>query len=369
MERQTIPLNALSRHIEPLQAQLEAAAASVIASGHYVLGARVAAFEAQFAAYCGVPHCVGVGNGTDALELALKAVGVMPGDGVLLAANAAMYGTTAVLACDGHPVFVDVLPGTATLDPDAVERALSSTPDVRALLVTHLYGQLADIEALHRIAATHGIALVEDCAQAHGARGPDGRRAGAYGDAAAFSFYPTKNLGALGDGGAVVCTDTTIAERLRSLRQYGWSSKYDNRLRGGRNSRLDEMQAAFLSILLPHLDGWNAARRRVANAYAAGIRHPRIVLPASAGEDYVAHLYVVRCAERDALRAHLASEGVQSDIHYPIPDHHQACLAGHPAPHPLVQTERDAMEVLTLPCFPEMSDDEIATVIAACNRF
>lgn len=365
----TVPLNALSRHIAPLRTELEAAAARAIASGHYVLGPQVAGFETAFADYCGVAHCVGVGNGTDALELALKAVGVAPGDGVVLAANAAMYGTTAVLACGARPVFADILAEEATLDPDAVERAIAATPGVRALLITHLYGRLARVDALRRVADAHGVALVEDCAQAHGARGADGRRAGAYGDAAAFSFYPTKNLGALGDGGAVVCHDDAVASRLRSLRQYGWSSKYDNRLSGGRNSRLDELQAAMLSVLLPHLDAWNAARRNVAEAYAAGIRHPRIALPPMAGEAYVAHLYVVRSTDREALRVHLAEAGVQTDIHYPIPDHRQACLAGHAATQPLAQTERDAAEVLTLPCFPEMTDDEVATVVAACNRF
>lgn len=370
-----IPVVSLTRRLAPLQPRLQAVAAEVIAGGHYVLGPRVEAFEAAFAAYCGVAHAVGVGNGTDALEIALRAVGVSAGDRVVLAANAAMYGTSAVLACGAVPVYADILPGEATLDPDAVAAALrSQTP--RAVLVTHLYGRLARVEALRALADRHGAALVEDCAQAHGASTADGRRAGGFGDAAAFSFYPTKNLGALGDGGAVLCRDPAVAERARSLRQYGWETKYRNVLPGGRNSRLDSLQAALLSVLLPALDSWNAARRAIAARYRAGIAHPDIALPPAAptpGED-VAHLFVVRSPRRDALRAHLQAHGILTEVHYPLPDHLQPCMTAagaivgraHAA---LPRTERDAAEVLSLPCFPEMTEAEIDRVIAACNRF
>jgi dTDP-4-amino-4,6-dideoxygalactose transaminase len=369
MTSQSIPINSLSRHIAPLHDALLDAARDVVASGHFVLGRHVTAFEQQFAAYCGVEHCIGVGNGTDALELALKAVAVAPGDEVVVAANAAMYGTTAIQACGAEPVFVDVLPGDATLDPSAVEAALSARPAAKAILVTHLYGRLARMEALCRIARTHGVAVVEDCAQAHGARAQDGRRAGSFGDIASFSFYPTKNLGAIGDGGAVVCRDAALDARVRQLRQYGWVGKYTNALPGGRNSRLDEIQAAMLSVMLPLLDGWNARRREIGLRYAAEIRSEAIELPPRSGDDDVRHLFVVRSDRRQALRDHLAAAGIQTDIHYPVPDHRQPCHDGRYRDVVLPVTEHDAERVLTLPCFPEMTDDEVSAVIQACNRF
>lgn len=369
MPSSAVPVNAPSRRFAPLRETLLGAVDAVLADGRFVLGPVVEAFERAFAEACGVAHAVGVGNGTDALELALRAVGVGPGDRVLLAANAAMYGTTAVLACGAEPVYADILPGEATLAPDAVAAALAAGPGVRALLVTHLYGRLARIDALVALARTHGVAVVEDCAQALGARTGDGRRAGAFGDAAAFSFYPTKNLGAIGDGGAVVCNDDTLAVRARALRQYGWSDKYVNAVAGGRNSRLDALQAAMLATMLPHVEGWNARRRGIAARYAAGIRHPRIALPPFGGDTDTVHLYVVRCDRRDALRRHLAEAGVATDVHYPYPDHRQPCLQGRFAAVSLPETERDAACVLTLPCFAEMTDDEIECVILACNRF
>lgn len=369
MTSQSIPINSLSRHIVPLQDALLEAAREVIASGHFVLGRHVAAFEQQFAAYCGVEHCIGVGNGTDALELALKALAVAPGDEVVVAANAAMYGATAIQACRAEPHFVDVLPGEATLDPLAVEAALRTRPAVKAILVTHLYGRLARMDEICRIARAHGVAIVEDCAQAHGARSRDGRRAGAFGDIASFSFYPTKNLGAIGDGGAVVCRDAALDARVRQLRQYGWIGKYTNALPGGRNSRLDEIQAAMLSTMLPLLDGWNARRREIGSRYVADIRNDAIELPPPSGEDDVRHLFVVRSDRRQALRDHLAAAGIQTDIHYPVPDHRQPCHAGRYGDVALPVTERDAERVLTLPCFPEMTDDEVSAVIQACNRF
>ena len=368
MTSQSIPINSLQRRVATLQDALMRAAGDVIASGHFVLGHHVAAFEERFAAYCGVDHCIGVGNGTDALELALKAVGVGNGDRVVVAANAAMYGTTAVLACCAESLFVDVLPGDATLDPTEVETALRTVPGIKAIIVTHLYGRLAKIEDICRIARSHGVAIVEDCAQAHGARSADGRRAGAFGDVASFSFYPTKNLGAIGDGGAVVCNDAGLAMRVRQLRQYGWTGKYANALRGGRNSRLDEIQAAMLSVMLPCLDDWNARRRQIALRYSQGIRSTSIELP-PLGDHDVVHLYVVRSDRRSALREHLALAGIQTDVHYPIPDHRQACLSEKHAHVVLPVTERDAGRVLTLPCFPEMTDEEVSRVIQACNLF
>lgn len=363
-----VPFNATSRRFAPLAAALADAAASV-AQGTAVLGPGVAAFEAAFAEYCGARHAIGVGNGTDALEIALKAVGVAAGDRVALAANAAMYASTAVLACGATPVFVDVLEDEATLDPALLDDALAAHAPVRAVVATHLYGRLARIEAIADACRRHDARLVEDCAQAHGARASCGRRAGGFGDAAAFSFYPTKNLGALGDGGAVVASDDAVAVRARALRQYGWQGKYHSVLPGGRNSRLDELQARILMLQLPLLDAWNARRRDIAARYAEGIRHAEIRVPARGGGDDVVHLFVVRCDRRDALRGHLAAAGIGCDVHYPVPDHRQPVLAAAHAGTRLPVTEAEAATVLSLPCFPELEDAEVSAVVDACNRF
>lgn len=365
----SVPLNSLSRHVEAIQAELVRAASTVIESGYYVLGPHAMQFERDFASYCGVAHCVGVANGTDALEIAIKAVGVEPGDFVAVTANAAMYGPSAVHAARAEVAFVDIEPATGTMDPEAFRRTLEANPAIKAVIVTHLYGRLARIDEIVRLAREAGIAVVEDCAQAHGARLADDRRAGSFGDVACFSFYPTKNLGALGDGGAVVTNRDDVAKRAMQLRQYGWSSKYTNELSGGRNSRLDEMQAAFLSILLPRLDGWNSLRRAVANRYSREIRNPRIKAPPESGADYVAHLFVVRCEARDALQDHLLSSQVQSEIHYPLPDHRQPCHRGRYEAVRLPATELACAQILSLPCFPEITDAEVGKVIDACNRF
>lgn len=367
MSQHLIPVNSLLRHVSPYQEELAAAATAVVRSGYFVLGPSVQSFEAAFATYCGVNHCIGVGNGTDALELSLRAVGVETGDRVAVVANAAMYGTSAVLACAAVPVFIDIAPGNATMDANQLASVLQPAA-VKAVIVTHLYGQLADIETIVDLCHAHGVAVVEDCAQAHGAR-RNGRLAGSFGDIASFSFYPTKNLGALGDGGAVVTNDPALAERVRRLRQYGWTQKYTNGLSGGRNSRLDEIQAAMLLLLLPQLDTWNERRRAVAARYAAGISNPRIQLHDCQGESYVAHLYVVRTDAREELQKHLLDAGIQTDVHYPLPDHKQPCHAGRYADAQLAATERDAETVLTLPCFPELTDEEVERVIAACNSF
>lgn len=363
----TIPVNSLARHIAPLAERLNQAARQVIGSGYFVLGPHLKKFEQAFADYCGTSHCIGVANGTDALELALKAMGVGAGDRVALAPNAAMYGTTAVLACDASPVFIDIDPVTHTISPQALEGAIAQHAP-KAVIVTHLYGRLANMGALIPLARQNGMLVLEDCAQAHGAEDPQGTRAGAFGDIASFSFYPTKNLGALGDGGAIITNDKRLADRSRQLRQYGWSGKYTNELPGGRNSRLDELQAAMLLELLPELDAWNARRREIANRYSREIRNPSLRVAAEAGREYVAHLYVVETDDRDLVRSRLADAGIQTEIHYPTPDYHQPCLQGIVDVVPLQASEAAARTVMTLPCFPEMTDTEVQTVIDACNR-
>jgi dTDP-4-amino-4,6-dideoxygalactose transaminase len=368
--RPSLPVNDLSRQAGTISGILADCAKTVLDSGHYVLGPWVGRFEREFADYCGVAHCVGVGNGTDALELALRALDAGPGRHVAVAANAAMYGTTAVLATGAEPAFVDVDPVSGLMTAEDLREAtqLMPRPPV-AVIVTHLYGRMADMPPLVAYARSQGIAVIEDCAQAHGAVSPEGRKAGAWGDLATFSFYPTKNLGAIGDGGAVVAGDAGLADRVRQLRQYGWTRKYTNAIPGGRNSRLDELQAAFLSTLLPLLDERNERRRAIANRYSRGIAHPAIEVPPAAGSEYVAHLYVVRCGNRDSLAAHLSRHGIATDVHYPIPDHRQPMHHDRYASISLPATEALCDRVLTLPCFPEMTDAEVGQVIEACNAW
>jgi aminotransferase EvaB len=358
-----VPINDLQRRFAPLHAELSAAFDRVMRSGRYILGEACEAFEADFARYVGARHCLGVANGTDALELALRAVKVGPGARVATVANAGMYGTSAILAIGAAPVFVDVDPKTLTMSP----QALASVGPLDAVLVTHLYGRMADLPGL--TAAARGAVIIEDCAQAHGAS-LQGRPAGSWGAAACFSFYPTKNLGALGDGGAVVTADPGLAERVRSLRQYGWSSRYHAELPGGRNSRLDEMQAAALQVMLPRLDGWNARRRHIAERYHAAFADCGLGLPLAGSGEHVFHLYVVRSPARDALEATLSAAGVMVDVHYPVPDYRQpAVSAVVQETKPLPETERAVGEVLTIPCFPEMTDPEVDAVIAAVRSF
>jgi dTDP-4-amino-4,6-dideoxygalactose transaminase len=331
------------------------------------MGPEVESFERSFAAYQGSAHCVSVANGTDALELALRAVGVGMGDLVATPANAGAYSLGAMLAIGAQPHFLDVSLETRGATLDEVARAVDS--GCKAVIVTHLYGQaLPEIARIAALCAAKGCALLEDCAQAHGAL-VDGRRVGTFGAAGAFSFYPTKNLGALGDGGAVVTSDAGIAEAVRARRQYGWTTKYTMELSGGRNSRLDEMQAAVLRELLPSLDESNARRRVVAATYSRSIRHPDVVVPPEGGTDFVAHLYVVRTTKREALRAHLHAQGIATDVHYPVPDHRQPVFDTRFADVRLPNTERLAREVVTLPCFPEMTDAEVTRVCAAVNAW
>ena len=360
-----IPLNDLGRHCGALADVLAPTVRRVMERGWYVLGPENADFEARFASYCGTEHAIGVANGTDAIELALRAAGVAPGDRVATVANAGFYTTAALTAICAAPLFVDVDADTQLVAGEALSSALDNP--VRAVVVTHLYGRLADVETIVDLCAERSIPVIEDCAQAHGAnRG--GRRAGSFGLAGCFSFYPTKNLGAIGDGGAIVTNDDAFAASVRSLRQYGWSGKYHVCQPGGRNSRLDEVQAAVLAAKLSFLDGWNARRRDIAQRYTASICDPRITCPKVTGEDYVAHLYVIRTDDRDDLRRHLEKCGIASEIHYPVPDHRQPCMTDE-AMAELPVTERCANEVLTLPCFPEMSDAEVERVIDAVNSW
>jgi dTDP-3-amino-2,3,6-trideoxy-4-keto-D-glucose/dTDP-3-amino-3,4,6-trideoxy-alpha-D-glucose/dTDP-2,6-dideoxy-D-kanosamine transaminase len=358
-----IPVNDLGRRAGGIRERLIDAAAGVIDSGWYSNGPRLNAFEAAFAEYCGVTNCIGVASGTDALELALRACGAQPGKRVITVANAGGYSTTAILATGAEPMFVDIDPATMLVDIQSLSHAVAA--DTAAIVVTHLYGRMVNMPAVMEVAARCGLPVVEDCAQAHGAR-MDGKAAGAWGTLGCFSFYPTKNLGAIGDGGAVVTQDPALARSVRELRQYGWTEKYHTTYLGGRNSRLDEIQAAFLFEQLPMLEGWNHRRRQIARQYADGLRDTDLTLPAAGGGEYVAHLYVIAVRERETLRARLRSAGVATDVHYPVPDHWQAAWNGCPwAGVALPATEESASRVLTIPCFPELTDSEVCAVIAA----
>ncbi len=360
-----VPFNDLRRAFDRQQPALEAAALAVLRSGWYVMGEKGRTFEHDFASWCGVADCIGVANGTDALQLALSAVDAGPGKSVACVANAGSYAPIAIFAAGAQPRFVDIDEERLLIDVDAALAALDERP--AALIITHLYGRLAPVERICERAAELGIPVIEDCAQAHGAERA-GRKAGSFGSIACFSFYPTKNLGALGDGGACVTNDPELAARLAQLKQYGWTEKYRIGRAGGRNSRLDELQAALLSCRLPHLADDNRRRREIARRYLAGIRHPLVNLCALDDAD-VAHLFVIRCPLRAQLIAHLRSRGIGCDVHYPIPDHQQPAWVGLWPDCRLPVTERAAAEVLSLPCFPELTDAEVDEVIEAVNAF
>jgi dTDP-4-amino-4,6-dideoxygalactose transaminase len=338
----------------------------VFDSHWYILGKEVAGFEREFAEYCGVSSCVGVACGSDALELGLRALDVKKGEKVVVAANAGFYASTAALAVGAIPHYVDIDPVTLTLSVEHLREALESNP--KAIIVTHLYGRLADVEAIVEVASKSGIPVVEDCAQAHGAKS-HGKRAGGFGTIGCFSFYPTKNLGAFGDGGAIVTDDDYLAAKIRQLRQYGWKAKYDVELPGGRNSRLDEIQAAILREKLPFLDRWNAERREIAGRYNAAFSDLPIVCPCSLGEDYVAHLYVVMVDTRDDFRKFVGGFGVATDVHYPVPDHLQSAYRSGQAKGTLPVTERACRQVVTLPCYPGMDSGSIERVIEAVDLY
>jgi aminotransferase EvaB len=354
----TVPLNDLGRAFAEQSAELEEAAQRVLRSGWYVHGPEHTAFEQEFASFVGVGHCLGTGNGTDALEIALRAVTDGRSGVVVTAANAGAYTATAARRAGLALRFADVDPATLCLTAGTVEAVLDG--DVAAVVVTHLYGRLAEVEPLVALCAERGVPLVEDCAQAVGAQ-RGGRRAGSFGSIATYSFYPTKNLGALGDGGAVVTDDDALADTVKRLRQYGWTGKYTVGADGGRNSRLDEIQAAVLRVRLPRVDAWSKRRRDIVSAYADAAT-ALTVLPAE-GEDHVAHLAVA--TDRDAVRAALTAAGVATDVHYPVPDHRQPAFRGEFAGVSLPVTEAAAGEMLSLPCFPQLTDAEVDVVCRA----
>lgn len=356
---------------QALKPEIDDAVGRALSSGWYILGQELKAFEAEFAAWLNVPHVIGCGNGTDAIVLALRALNVGPGCTVVTVSHTAVATVAAVEMAGATPLLIDIDPVHYTIDPDALEQVLTSPPPglppIKAVIAVHLYGQPADLDRILPLCRKHGVALIEDCAQAHGAR-LHGQRVGTFGDAATFSFYPTKNLGALGDGGAVACSDPGLAARVAALRQYGWRTHYvsDD---VGINSRLDEIQAAILRVKLPHLDRQNSRRQAIAAAYSAalpvGLTAP-VVRP---DVRHVFHLYVLRADHRDALQADLRGLGVGTGIHYPVPVHLQPAYAGRVRVFDgCRQTEQAAREVLSLPLYPELTDDQVGSVCSALHH-
>jgi dTDP-4-amino-4,6-dideoxygalactose transaminase len=360
----TIPFMDLQAQHRALRAELEQAIGQVLDSGHFILGEEVAAFEQEFARMCGARHAVAVNSGTTALHLALLAAGVRPGDEVITVPFTFVASVAAIEMAGARPVLADIDPRSFTLDPAALERAI--TPRTRAVMPVHLYGQVAAMEEILAVARRHGVAVVEDAAQAHGAA-LDGRQAGAWGDFGGFSFYPTKNLGACGEGGLITTSSDAGAERLRMLRDWGQREKYRHDIKGF-NARMDGLQGAILRVKLRHLDAWTEARRARAARYDALLADvPAISTPwTHPGSRHVYHLYTIRSARRDRIRQELAARGIGTGLHYPIPVHMQpawADLGGRPGDHP--QAEAAAREVLSLPLYPEMPMEHVEATAEA----
>ena len=360
MQKVLIPVsNPKARFINRKSEFLKAAEA-VIEKGMYILGDEVSSFEKEFAQYIGVNHCVGVANGTDALMIALRGLGVNAGDEVITVSHSAVATVAAIEMAGAVPVFADIEPNTRCIDPNKIENLIS--PKTKVIIPVHIYGQPARIKEIIALAHNNGIEVLEDCAQAHGAK-VDGKKVGSFGDAAAFSFSPTKNLGAIGDGGAVVTNSPDVFENILALRQYGWHRRYISDFPGV-NSRLDELQAAFLRIKLRELDKDNARRNEIASRYTSVIEKLKIKAPISVSNNYHAyHLYVIESENRNELAKFLEKNNVGSALHYPSPIHKQPAYLGRIKGHnDLKETEILYKKILTIPMFPELTDGEVDMV-------
>ncbi len=360
--------NPLASYIE-LKAEIDFAIDSVLRGGRYILGPAVASFEHDFAHWIGVHIAVGVGNGTDALELSLRSLGIGSGDAVVTTSMTAVATAVAIRRSGATPVFADIDPVHGLLAADSVARTCETSGlRIRAIVPVHLYGRCADMDAIGDIAEKHGLAVVEDCAQAHGATWK-GRRAGTFGAVSAFSFYPTKNLGAIGDGGAVITEDSDVGERVRLLREYGWKSRYVSDI-DGVNSRLDELQAAILRVKLVRLEADNARRRSIAAIYRSLINNHKVTLHRGNDDGHVYHQFVVHADDRNSLQSHLSSKGIGSLVHYPAAIHEQPAFSqAVSTPVPLSNTERWSRTVLSLPMFPQMTEAQAMRVAEAINEW
>lgn len=364
-------INDLSVKLKQHESEIVASIRRVLDSGWLVLGPEVEQFENKFADYHSVKYCLGVANGTDAIELALRAIGVQSDSTVATVANAGAYTTTALKAIGATPYFMEVDEETQCVTLESIQSALKKGVD--AVVVTHLFGRITpEIVEIAEYCEKLGVPVLEDCAQAHGSS-LSNKLAGTFGTVASFSFYPTKNLGALGDGGAVITNNQKLAETIKQLRQYGWSEKYQIGTSGGRNSRLDAMQAAMLSLFLPHLNQWNDERLSIAIRYNDEINHAQVSKPPInldlKNKPFTAHLYVVQTPFRESLQAHLKRKKIASDIHYPIPDHKQTSLVDTHTDVSLPVTERLSQRILTLPCYPGMPTDQVSHVINSVNSW
>ncbi|MEI7635907.1 MAG: DegT/DnrJ/EryC1/StrS family aminotransferase [Syntrophus sp. (in: bacteria)] len=346
---------------------IDIAVRNVMEGGWYILGKEVATFESEFAAYVGCTQGIGVGSGTEAIQMALKACGIGEGDEVITVSHTAVATVAAIEAAGAVPVLVDIEPDYFTMDTNKLESAIS--PRTKAVIPVHLYGQPADLAAILDVARPRGLRVIEDCAQAHGATYRD-RPVGAWGDMACFSFYPTKNLGACGDGGMVTTSDPALAGRCRLLREYGWAERYISSIPGG-NSRLDEIQAAILRVKLPALDDDNTCRKNIADRYNRLLTNMNLALPKRRLQaSHVFHLYVIRTGRRDELRTFLAARGIGALIHYPVPIHLQPAYQGRlRCGDGMEETEKVACEILSLPMYPELTDDEVDRTAAAVGEF
>lgn len=363
-----IKMNDLAFESETLRSAQLAACDRVLRSGWWILGKEVSAFESEWAAWLRVTHAVGCGNGLDAIEIGLRALGIGQGDEVITTSMTAFATVLAVIRAGATPVLADIDPETAMLSPESVKRCISER--TKAILLVHLYGQIGPVQELLSLAHEHGLRLIEDCAQAHGAKW-QGKSAGSFGDFAAWSFYPTKNLGAVGDGGAITTASSKLSEDARALRNYGQSVRYHHPVLG-MNSRLDELQAAILRERLGYLQGWVDRRREIARRYSSGILHVDVrVLPLpEEPARHAHHLFVVASERRDELQRYLKGEGIESLIHYPIPVHFQEpCRQLGRDPNGLVRTEEHASSCLSVPCHPALTDDQVERVIAVVNKF
>lgn len=363
-----IPFASFKKMHSELREKLDLAYERVLESNYYIQGKECADFEKKFAGYCGVDYCVGVGNGLDALTLILRAMDIGNSDEVIVPSNTYIATAFAVSSVGATPVFVEPEIQTYNINPDKVEEMI--TENTKAVIAVHLQGRPADMDKICAIANKHNLRVIEDAAQAHGAR-YKGKRVGAIGDAAGFSFYPGKNLGALGDGGCVTTNDKEIADRVRSLGNYGSDYKYHHIYKGV-NSRLDELQAAFLNVKLDKLDYWNEERRKIAEKYFAGITNPLVKLPLKSDDvfEHIYHVFVIRCKERDKLEEYLNSKGIGTVKHYPIPMHRQLAykdLGISEGELPIA--EEISRTVLSLPMYYGMTDEEIQYVIDAINKF
>lgn len=361
-----IPLIDLTDTYKELQAELNEASQRVMSNGHYILGPEVAAFEKEFAAYCGCRYCIAVSNGADALRLILQANGIGPGDEVIVPAHTFIATWLAVYHADAKPVPADIVPGAYNLDPGLTEAAI--TPKTRAIIPVHLYGQPAEMAALRDIASHHGLLLIEDAAQAHGAQ-YQGQMAGSLGDAAAFSFYPTKNLGAFGDAGAIVCNDKVMADRMYELRHVGRDTQ-GGHCQPGFNCRMDELQAALLRVKLPHLDEWNRQRQELAGLYLDGLSDSGLRLPSVAeGMQPVWHLFVVRTPQRDKVLRMLHDQGIEAGVHYSNTPYLYPALSDLGYQYGTCpRAEAAVREVISLPLWPQMSAEQVLSVTATVKQ-